>query len=200
MNPLPNRPLLATNTMPPQLPNVPSFEQIGYNGRLKKTIPEVGKDYSTMNGMPSGPSSAPASNGPQVNPFDRPGITGPNMFGQPQMQVPSGQQQQYQQQVQPPQPPYQGESKDREEPEQPMSDDSGDWKERFRLSQEGSEQTRHQLNNNISGAGAWERRARDEEDGKEEDEEEEDDDSSVMGEGESTKVWKAKRTLRKSVS
>lgn len=191
--------------MPPQIPNVPSFEQIGYNGRLKKTIPEVAKDYSTMNGMPSGPSSAPASNGPQVNPFDRPGITGPNMFGQPQMQVPSGlnqqgQQQQYQQQPQTSQQSYQGESKDRQEPEQPMSDDAGDWKERFRLSQESSEQTRDHLNNSISGANAWERRARDD-DGKEEDEEEEEEeDAGVLGEGESTKVWKAKRTLRKSVS
>ncbi|KAI0637251.1 WD40 repeat-like protein [Trametes polyzona] len=204
MNPLPNRPLLATSTMPPQLPNVPSFEQIGYNGRLKKTMPDVAKDFSTMNGMPSGPSSAPAASGPQVNPFDRPGMAAPNMFGQPQMQIPSGlppqgqqmQQQYQQQQNQAPQQQYQGESKDREEPEQPMSDDAGDWKERFRQSQEGSEQTRHQLNNSISGAGAWERRGREEEEGKEEEEEEEEEDSSVMGEGESTKVWKAKRTLR----
>ncbi|KAI0781213.1 WD40 repeat-like protein [Trametes elegans] len=201
MNPLPNRPLLATSTMPPQLPNVPSFEQMGFNGRLKKGIPEVGKDYSTLNGVASGPSSAPAASGPQVNPFDRPGLTAPNMFGQPQIQVPSGlsqqvQQPQYQLSPQQPQHPYQGESKEREEHEQPLSDDAGDWKERYRLSQEGSEQTRHQLNNNISGAGAWERRGREEEESKEEEEEEEEDDSSVMSEGEDTKVWKAKRTLR----
>ena len=82
-----------------------------------------------------------------------------------------------------------------------MSDDAGDWKERFRLSQEGSEQARHQLNNSISGAGAWERRAReDDDDGKDDDAEGDDDDASVMSEGEGTKVWKAKRTLRKSVS
>ncbi|KAI0822615.1 WD40 repeat-like protein [Trametes gibbosa] len=198
MNPLPNRPLLATATMPPQIPNVPSFEQLGYNGRPKKTMPEA-KDIATMNGMISGPSNAPAANGSQVNPFDRPNLA-PNMFSQHQVQPPSGisqQGQQYQQQPQSSQQPYQGESKDREEPEQPMSDESGDWKERFRLSQEGSEQTRHQLNNNISGANAWERHAREEEDGKEEEEVEDDDDSgSMMGDGESTKVWKAKRTLR----
>ncbi|KAI0327158.1 WD40 repeat-like protein [Cubamyces sp. BRFM 1775] len=200
MNPLPNRPLLANPTIPPQLPNVPSFEQIGYNGRLKKTMPEVAKDFSTVNGMASGPSNAPGASNPQPGPFDRSGLAAPNMFGQPS--GPSGlnqqgQQQQFQQQQpQQGQQPYQSESKDQEVPERPMADDAGSWKERFRLSQEGSEQARHQLNNNISGAGAWEGRTREEEDGKEEEEEEDDEDSSVMSEGESTKVWKAKRTLR----
>ncbi|OSD02797.1 WD40 repeat-like protein [Trametes coccinea BRFM310] len=204
MNPLPNRPLLATNTMPPQIPNVPSFEQLGYNGRLKKTMPEVAKDFSTMNGMPSGPSNASAAGGPQTNPFDRSSMSGSNMFVQPPQaqgaqasSQPGPQQVQHMmQQGQPIQQSYQGESREREEPEPPLSEEAVDWKERFRLSQEASEQTRHQLNNNISGADAWERRTREEDDGKAEEEEEEEDDSSVMSEGESTKVWKAKRTLR----
>ena len=38
-----------------------------------------------------------------------------------------------------------------------------------------------------------------EDDGKDEDAEVEDDDASVISEGENTKSWKAKRTLRKSV-
>ncbi|CDO69008.1 hypothetical protein BN946_scf184834.g15 [Trametes cinnabarina] len=204
MNPLPNRPLLATSTMPPQIPNVPSFEQLGYNGRLKKTMPEVAKDFSTLNGVQSGPLGAPAAGSQHANPFASSGVAGSNMFVQPpQVQVPQApsqpgpqQVQHMMQQAQQSQQSYQGESKDREESEPSVSDDAGDWKERFRLSQEGSEQTRHQLNSNITGASAWERRAREEEDGKEEEEEEEEDDSSVMSEGESTKVWKAKRTLR----
>ena len=196
MNPLPNRALLANSALPLQLPNVPQFDQMAYNGRPRKVIPEVGKDFSMLNGMGlmSGPSTAPAA--PQSNPLDRPGLAGPGVLGQQSNQAPSG--------PPPQQPPssqqaFPGEAKDRDETEPPLSDDNGDWKERFRLSQEGSEQARHQLSNSITGAGAWERRA-DEEDGKEEDGEIEDDDASVMSDGEGTKVWKAKRTLRKSVS
>lgn len=201
MNPLPNRPLLTNPNLPLQLPNVPQFE-MPYNGRPRKAMPDVGKEYSMLNGMGlmSGPSTAPAA--PQTNPLDRPGLAGPGVLGQQAGQPQSGLGQQVQpqqpQQLQPQQ--FPGEGKDREEPEQPLSDE-GDWKERFRLSQEGSEQARHQLNNTITGAGAWERRAREEdEDGKDEDGEVDDDDASVMSDGESTKVWKAKRTLRKSVS
>ncbi|KAM5539135.1 hypothetical protein V8D89_007358 [Ganoderma adspersum] len=172
LNPLPNRPLLANSNLPVQLPNVPPFEQVPYNGRPRKAMPDTN--------------------------LDRPGLAGPGVLGQqpgqPQLGLGQQVQQQQPQQLQPQQ--FPGEGKDREEPEQPLSDD-GDWKERFRLSQEGSEQARHQLNNTITGAGAWERRAREEdEDGKDEDGEVDDDDASVMSDGESTKVWKAKRTLR----
>ncbi|RDX42686.1 WD40 repeat-like protein [Lentinus brumalis] len=193
MNPLPNRPLLANSNLPLQLPNVPPFEPVAFNGRPRKAMPEVGKDFSMLNGMGlmSGPSTASAA--PQTNPIDRPGLAGPGVLGQ---QANQGQQAP-QSQPQGSQQVFPGEVKDRDEPDQPISDDAADWKERFRLSQEGSEQARHQLNNSISGAGAWERRAReDEEDGKDEDAEIDDDDASVMGEGEGTKVWKAKRTLR----
>ena len=198
MNPLPNRPLLANSNLPLQLPNVPQFEPVAFNGRPRKAMPEVGKDFSMLNGMGlmSGPSTAPAA--PQTNTLDRPGLAGPGVLGQQAnqgQQAPPSQPPQGSQQV------FPGEGKDRDEPEQPLSDDAADWKERFRLSQEGSEQARHQLNNSISGAGAWERRAReDDDDGKDGDAEVDDDDASVMGEGEGTKVWKAKRTLRKSVS
>lgn len=204
MNPLPNRPLLANSTLPLQLPNVPPFEQMAFNGRPRKAMPEVGKDFSMLNGMGlmSGPSTAPAA--PQTNPLDRPGLAGPGVLGQQANQAPSGLGQQVppqqSQQTQGSQQTFPGDGKERDEPD-PMSDDAGDWKERFRLSQEGSEQARHQLNNAISGAGAWERRAREEEDdGKDEEPEVDDDDASVMSDGEGTKMWKAKRTLRKSVS
>ena len=201
MNPLPNRPLLANSNLPLQLPNVPPFEQMAFNGRPRKAMPEVGKDFSMLNGMGliSGPSTAPAA--PQTNPLDRPGLAGPGVLGQQGGQAQPGLGQQVQQQQQQSQAQqYPGEPKDRDEPDQPLSDDGADWKERFRMSQEGSEQARHQLNNTISGAGAWERRGQeDEDDGKDEDAEVEDDDASVISEGENTKSWKAKRTLRKSV-
>ncbi|KAH9946343.1 WD40 repeat-like protein [Epithele typhae] len=191
MNPLPNRALLANSNLPLQLPNVPQFEQMPYNGRPRKSMPEVGKDFN-MNLM-SGPSTAPAA--PQSNTLDRTGLAGPGVLNQQPGQATNGIGQQMQQPTQSQgSQPFSGEMKDREEPDQPLSDDGADWKERFRLSQEGSEQARHQLNNSISGAGAWEQRARDEDDdGKDE---ADDDDASVMSEGESTKVWKAKRTLR----
>ncbi|KLO12014.1 WD40 repeat-like protein [Schizopora paradoxa] len=64
MNPLPNRPLLSTNpALPLTLPNVPSFDQMAYNGRPRKIVPEVGKDFPPLNGMPlmAGPQTAPPS-------------------------------------------------------------------------------------------------------------------------------------------
>ena len=192
---------MANSSLPLQLPNVPQFDQMAYNGRPRKAMPEVGKDFSMMNGMGmmSGPSTAPAA--PQSNPLDRPGLVGPGGLNQPSGQPSTGLGQQAQQQPQGSQQAFPGEGKERDEPEHPLSAEEGDWKERFRLSQEGSEQARNQLSNSISGAGAWERRAREEDDeGKDEDADLDDDDASVVSEGDGTKVWKAKRTLRKLVS
>ena len=138
---------------------------------------------------------------PQSNPLDRPGLVGPGGLNQPSGQPSTGLGQQAQQQPQGSQQAFPGEGKERDEPEHPLSAEEGDWKERFRLSQEGSEQARNQLSNSISGAGAWERRAREEDDeGKDEDADLDDDDASVVSEGDGTKVWKAKRTLRKLVA
>jgi len=53
MNPLPNRPLIANASLGVTLPNLPSFEQHAFNGRPRKTVPEV-----TANG----PNSAAGSN------------------------------------------------------------------------------------------------------------------------------------------
>jgi striatin 1/3/4 len=69
-------------------------------------------------------------------------------------------------------------------------DDKGEWREKLGLPYTGP-----------MGAladSAWDRRPRDEdEDVKEDDSEVEEDVSNVLGEGEGTKVWKTKRTLRK---
>lgn len=67
MNPLPNRPLLSNPSLPLTLPNVPSLDQMAYNGRPRKIVPEVGKDFPVLNGMSlmGGPMTAPAGSGPQ---------------------------------------------------------------------------------------------------------------------------------------
>jgi striatin 1/3/4 len=193
MNPLPNRPLLNNNSLPLTLPNVPSFEQMAYNGRPRKNMPDTGKDFPLLNGigMMSGPSSsASQTSGNQIPSLDRNNPLGGGMMHAPhQQQQGMGQTQQLQlhnQQV--------DKDKDGDEPRQLTAifrpDDAGEWKERLRLSHE-AEQARQ------PGAASWDRR--DEDDGKDEEGEVEDEDSSVVGEGEGTKVWKPKRTLRKSV-
>ncbi|KZT03524.1 WD40 repeat-like protein [Laetiporus sulphureus 93-53] len=211
-NPLPNRPLLNNTTLPLQMPNVP-FEQL-YNGRPRKLMPEVGKDFSILNGigMATGPASAPA--GPQSNPMERANLAGASLMGsQPGAPTPLSQQIQQQQsqtgqQSQMGQLSMQaGESKEKEadgEPQQlatAIFRPGEDWREKLRLSHEAAEQARGEQSGStgvpISGAASWERRNRDEDDeGKEEEPDVEDEESSVIGEGEGAKVWKAKRTLR----
>ncbi|KIP10330.1 hypothetical protein PHLGIDRAFT_28558 [Phlebiopsis gigantea 11061_1 CR5-6] len=206
MNPLPNRPLL-NNTNPLSLPNVPSFD-VGFNGRPRKVMPEVGKEFPILNGMGnllSGPPSAPVSTASQGNPLDRAGMLGSGSI-QPQQPHPTG--------LQPappelPQPSAQQQAENRETEGvgQPGSltaifrpDDDGQWKEKLRLAHEASEQTRAAQTSDagISGAASWERRSRDEEeDVKSEDETEvEEEEGADIGESEGGKVWKAKRTLR----
>jgi len=194
MNPLPNRPLLNNTSLPLTLPNVPSFDQMAYNGRPRKSMPDTGKDFPLLNGigMMQGPSSAPAPSGNQIPPLERSNpLGGGGMLHsqhqqQQQMQQGIGQPQQLQLHNQ-----HMDKDKDGDEPRQLTAifrpDEAGEWKERLRLSHE-AEQARQ------AGAASWDRR--DDDDGKDEEGEVEDDDSGVVGEGEGTKVWKAKRTLR----
>ncbi|KAI0933823.1 hypothetical protein AcV5_005866 [Taiwanofungus camphoratus] len=217
MNPLPNRPLLNNTTLPlqlPNLPNVPAFDQMAFNGRPRKVMPEVGKDLSMLNGigMMTSPSSAPAATGPQVNPLDRGNFTGSvSLPSQQHSQGPSGpqsQQMQQQQQAQQLQPAsQQAENKEKEGETEPhqltaiFRPEDANMQDKMRMSHEFLERVGHEATGqsgpSISGAASWERRNReDDEDGKEEDAEVEDEDSSVIGEGDGAKVWKAKRTLR----
>lgn len=78
-------------------------------------------------------------------------------------------------------------------------DDGGEWKEKLRQSHEAAEQARF-AKENQTGVHAWESR-RDDDDLKDADTDTDiyDEEPSVIGEGEDTKIWKAKRTLRKSV-
>lgn len=79
-------------------------------------------------------------------------------------------------------------------------DDAGEWKERLRLSHE-AEQLKVQAAA-TTGASSWERRREDDDEVpiRDEEPEVEEEEGTVVGEGEGAKLWKAKRTLRKSVS
>ncbi|EPT05407.1 hypothetical protein FOMPIDRAFT_61493 [Fomitopsis schrenkii] len=209
VNPLPNRPLLNNTTLPLQLPNVP-FDQMPYNGRPRKLMQEVGKDYSVMNGMnmASGPSSAPAIS--QGNPMERSNLGSGLLAASQNLQTSSQLGQQQSQSGLSSQPSQLSnevsDNKDNDADEEQALGTAifrpdADFREKLRLSQEAAERARLDQSGQhsvpISGAASWERRARDEDDeGKEEEPEVEEDESTVIGEGEGTKAWKAKRTLR----
>jgi striatin 1/3/4 len=211
MNPLPNRPLLNNATLPLTLPNVPSFEQMPYNGRPRKVMPEAGKDFPLLNGMSmlSGPSSAPASSGGQIPPLDRGNPMGSVMHPQQIQQPPTNplgpmQPQQNFGHMQS-QSPADKDKDSESEPRQLTAifrpDDAGEWKEKLRLSHEAAEQARmERLGSGLLGGGtsSWERRRDDDEDVKDEEPEVDEEDSTTIGEGDGNKIWRAKRTLRKS--
>lgn len=197
MNPLPNRPLLNNSSIPLSLPNVPSFDQIPYNGRPRKVLPEGGKEFPLLNGINSlsGPSSAPAGSGPQNPLLER---SNPLSVGnQPNISSVGVSAQQ----------PYSAhgeKDKDVESDSRQITaiyrpDDAGEWKEKLRQSHEAAEQVRL-AKENQTGVHAWEPRRDDDDELKDADMEIDDEESSLVGEGEDAKVWKAKRTLRKLVA
>ncbi|KAJ3806601.1 WD40 repeat-like protein [Lentinula lateritia] len=204
MNPLPNRPLINHSAVPLSLPNVPSFEQMAYNGRPRKVLPEAGSSLLNGINLISGPSSAPPT-----GPLER---SNPLASGMMQQHI---QLQQVQQQQQPPstqqqsngnqsQPILPGTSQldnkgSESEPRQLTMifrpDDSGEWKDKLRQAHEASEQLRLSKESQAAG-GSWEGRREFEDELKEDEGEVDDDDSSVVSEGDGSKVWKARRTLR----
>jgi len=200
---LPNRPLLNNGNISLTLPNAPPFEQMAFNGRPRKLLPE-GKDFPMLNGnmnLMSGPSSAPAATAGQVPNLERNNPLGSGML---QLQhMPQQQPQQssspnpalMQQNMVPSQSPQSSSSAAGERDEEPRQltaifrpDDAGEWKEKLRLSHE-AEQARLARESQQ----AWDRQ---EEEGKDEDGEVDDDESSVVSDGEGNKVWRPKRTLR----
>ncbi|KAI0798088.1 WD40-repeat-containing domain protein [Abortiporus biennis] len=207
MNPLPSRPLLNNSSLPVALPNVPSFEQVPFNGRPRKLMPDIGKDFPILNGMNMMPGSA----GPSQGQLDRGNMMPTGIIPSQLNQANAGPQGQPAQQPLPqlgqlPQPPQLSsqildDKKEVDEPTQLTAifrpDDAGEWKEKLRLAQEASSARAGQSSAVLSGVAAWERRAGDEdEDTKEEDVEAEEEEASEIGEGTNAKVWKAKRTLR----
>ena len=218
MNPLPNRPLLSNTSLPLTLPNVPSFDQIAYNGRPRKVMPEAGKDYSIINGlnMVSGPSSAPA--GPGVS-LDRSNPIGSVILQQiPPLGTGQSQLQQQQQPHNPghiPNPQQTDKDKEPETDRQQLTaifrpDDAGEWREKLRLLHDTQDRVERldaqarmdRLGSsllNVAGASSWERRRDDDDEVKEEEPEVEEDDAGAVGEADTSKMWKPKRTLRKLV-
>lgn len=201
MNPLPNRPLLNNSSIP-LLPNVPSFDQMSYNGRPRKILPESGNLLNGMSLM-SGPSSAPAGANAQTlersNPLGGSNILQHAQQGSLGQAIPNiGQLQQQMNSV------HQQAEPDKEADSEPRSltaifrpDDRGEWRERLRQSHEASEQARLLRDTPLANGSAWDRRPGEEGDGKEEEAEVDEDESTEISEGEGGKLWKPKRTLRK---
>ena len=185
MNPLPNRPLLNNAAMPLSLPNVPSFDQMPYNGRPRKILPEGNNILNGINLM-SGPSSAPA--GAQMNTLERGNPLAAAIHGQhvPVPSIPQSNQSHHSgpsQSTTPSSDISQGREKDGEtEPRQltAIFRPDADWKERLaRQSQEAALSHENHVEEELK-----------EEDGDMEDEE------TAVEEG-GGKLWKTKRTLRK---
>jgi len=192
MNPLPNRPLLNNASVPLPLPN--PVEQMGFNGRPRKVLLEAGKDYPSVNGIAPvpGSSSTATAPGPQLSLLDR--SAGGLLQSSLQSQNVANSSL--------PQPGIIGVSeKDRgEDLESRQStaifrpDEDGEWKEKLR-----SEQAKQLREGQAATVSTWDRRRDDDDDVRDEEPEIEDDESTMVSDGETTKTWKAKRTLRKSV-
>jgi striatin 1/3/4 len=62
---------MQNSNLPLSLPNLPSFDQMPYNGRPRKVMPDVNsRDFAAgPNPLMSGPPSAPASSGGQGGPL-----------------------------------------------------------------------------------------------------------------------------------
>ena len=190
----------------------PGISGVGVGGVPTKEFPMLGTGAgSGAMGVMSGPGSTPGSSGPleRTNPL---AITSAGMYQQ-QQQVPvqtqpqQSQENQLQRNLAPSQPSSQPQTQPpqqqdgigqtpaiRQEGDVPKSstmifrpDDAGEWKEKLRSSYEQQVQQ-------------W----RESEDDEPEEVVEEDDEAESVGvvdeaDGESTKLWKAKRTLRKCV-
>ncbi|KAI0273852.1 WD40-repeat-containing domain protein [Gloeopeniophorella convolvens] len=199
MNPLPTRQLASNSSLPVSLPNVPSFDQMAYSARPRKIMPDVGKDFPLLNSMNvmSGPPSGSSAAGAQVSSLER----GPGMTPLSSQQNPLGQYQVPQQQAGQP-----TSVQSVQTPESEKEKEDGLLEAQSRTSifrPDDKEEWRNKLGLPYAGpAGGladstWDRRPReDDEDVKEDDAEVEEDESNVLGEGEGTKVWKTKRTLR----
>jgi striatin 1/3/4 len=189
MNPLPNRPILSNPSITMAIPNVPPFESMPYNGRPRKILPEAGKEFPILNGMTAlaGPSGGQISNISHSQSGEHPSGHIPQPPGPP----PSSASQPLPQQTLQ-QPPDHQEPPEEKEP----IENSGtaifrpgdDWKEKLRQSHEAA-QNRGQTDSSDLG---WQ----DDGDLKDDDSAIEDDES-VSSEGDGSKIWKAKKTLRK---
>lgn len=201
MNPLPNRPLLNNPSIPLSLPNIPSFDQLPYNGRPRKVLPEGGKEFPLLNGINSlsGPPSAPATPGSQIPLLERNNssttgnqpLSGQNPFNSTQQLSTAS--------TTPSEKEKESESDGRQITAIYRPDDAGEWKEKLRQSHEASEQARL-AKEDQTGVHAWDPRRDDDDELKDTEMEIDDEDSTVIEGGDDVKVWKPKRTLRKLVA
>lgn len=209
MNPLPNRPILNNASLPLTIPNVPQMDQMPYNGRPRKLVPEVGKEFPALNGvqMMNGPMTAPASTASQGPILDNRNASGSNGNTQTnaQQQGPqsagSFQQQPSQGQIQTLQlegsqdPNAKDTQEDRSERQQITSifRPNSDWREQLERARSESQ------GGSTSGVSAWEGGKEDEEVDKEDVEMDDDEAASTVSDDDG-KVWRPRRTLRKSVT
>ena len=180
-------------------------------------MPDLPKEFPQMMNMGPGP---PSVQGSQITALDRnvqqsqqtqQPPAGPSGAQQQQEQPSQMAQTQPQQQQLPPQLQPQSLEKSHDgdiEPQQLTAifrpDDAGEWKERLRMSHEAAERERLERTGEplAGGVASWERGGSvDELDGgKDVDEDDEEESTTSFGEGAETdgsKLWKAKRTLRK---
>jgi striatin 1/3/4 len=205
MNPLPNRPLITNPPAPLSLPNIPPFDQIPYNGRPRKVLPEAGKEFPLLNGLSSmsGTISSPLPTGPQPI-LGRSSPLASVMVQQhpplSQLSSPASTQASSNNIQDDKDQDYQSENR---QTAIFRPDDAGEWKEKLRLAHEASEKARlarEFQTGTSSDPGIWDRHGEEEDEVKEDDGEVEDEETTLGGGGEGTKLWKAKRTLRKSVN
>ncbi|KAF9475668.1 WD40 repeat-like protein [Pholiota conissans] len=199
MNPLPNRPLMNTSSVSLSLPNVPSLDQISYSGRPRKVLPEGGKEFP-LNGMNaiSGPLPTSTPNGgTQVSLLDR--NSQPTIGNGSQPSFSQLAPQTTSQSTQEPSLNAQNEKSGEADNEARQRtaifrpDEAGEWKEKFRQSAEKAKLVRELSQSTDSRP--WDRHSEDDE-SKEEEGEVDDEESTLIGESEGTKLWRAKRTLR----
>lgn len=212
MNPLPNRPLLSS--MPLTLPNVPSLDQMAYNGRPRKVVPEAGKDFPVLNGMLSGPMGGQTGANAQGSIPERDNrlATGSNINLQQSQQQPNSQgggfpQQQTEQQSadQPQSLQISGQQAGKDGQEKadgmdgqiPTAIFRPDREFKERLERARSERFAPQ-DSHLSGASAWDL-GKDDEDDEKEDVEMDDEDAASASSEDEGKIWRPRRTLRKSV-
>lgn len=216
MNPLPNRPLLSNQTMPLSLPNVPSLDQMAFNGRPRKVVPEVGKDFPVLNGMMSGSvaSQSGANNQGQMLDRDNRMNGGSNipLHQSQQQNGPQGgvfQQQQSQQQSmdQPQTLQIPGQQTNKEDLEKHEEMDSQIPTAIFRPDRDFKERLERARSDRFSshdgqgsGVSAWDPVGKDDDEDDKEDAEMDEEDAASTSSEDDGKLWRTRRTLRKSVS
>lgn len=209
MNPLPNRPLLNNASATLSLPNVPSFDQIAYNGRPRKVLPEGGKEFPLLNGMNTisgSPSTGTPNVALQLPLLERNGHLNSAMGSQQSLSSQPGQgsgstSQETSSNNHTEKGVEGGDPDSRQLTAIFRPDDAGEWKEKLRQSREAAEKVkmaREFAQLTATDSGSWERSG-EEEESKEEEGEVDDEESTLVGDGEDSKLWKTKRTLRKLV-